>query len=124
MNGPLERAIEIIVKVADPDKVILFGSRARGDAKPESDYDLLVLKNGVKRDHKLAQEIYLNFRNIGASVDVRLFQKNKPPYSAGCARRTIDYLVRPAGGGMCSVRPTMRSTNPAHRAHPTIYRLG
>jgi predicted nucleotidyltransferase len=30
MDKPLEKAIDIIVKVADPDKIILFGSRARG----------------------------------------------------------------------------------------------
>ena len=70
MSNPLERAIEIIVKVADPEQIILFGSQARGDAKPESDYDLLVLKNGVKHTRKLAQQIYLSFRNIGVSVDV------------------------------------------------------
>jgi len=31
-------------------KVILFGSRARGDAKPDSDYDLLVVLRGGSRD--------------------------------------------------------------------------
>ncbi|MCH8294417.1 nucleotidyltransferase domain-containing protein [Candidatus Poribacteria bacterium] len=77
MSNPLERAIEIIVKVADPDQIILFGSRARGDAKQDSDYDLLVLKNDVKRTHKLAQEIYLNFRNIGAPVDVIVADSQK-----------------------------------------------
>lgn len=29
----------------DPDRIILFGSRARGDARPDSDYDLLVVKD-------------------------------------------------------------------------------
>ena len=43
MSNPLERAIEIIVKVADPDQIILFGSRARGDAKQDSDYDICVI---------------------------------------------------------------------------------
>ena len=40
MNDSLEKAIKIIVKVAEPDKIILFGSHARGDDKPGSDYDL------------------------------------------------------------------------------------
>jgi len=44
----LRRIVEIIVKEIDPDKIILFGSRARGDYKEDSDYDILVLKEGVK----------------------------------------------------------------------------
>jgi len=70
MDEALQKAVDIIVKVADPDKVILFGSRAREDYSDDSDYDLLVLKRDVKKQRKLAQEIYLNFEYIGASVDV------------------------------------------------------
>jgi predicted nucleotidyltransferase len=29
-TDPLEKAIEIIIRSVDPDKIILFGSRARG----------------------------------------------------------------------------------------------
>ena len=78
MSIPLNRAIEAIVQVADPDKIILFGSRARGMHKEgESDYDLLILKRGVKRKRQLAQRIYLNFRNIGAPVDVIVADLNE-----------------------------------------------
>ena len=78
MSNPLDKAVEAIVQVADPDKIILFGSRARGTHKEdESDYDLLVLKRGVKRTRQLAQKIYLNFRNIGAPVDVIVVDLNE-----------------------------------------------
>jgi predicted nucleotidyltransferase len=33
MNDSLKKAIKTIVKVAEPDKIILFGSHARGDDK-------------------------------------------------------------------------------------------
>ena len=70
MNDSLEKAIETIVKVAEPDKIILFGSHAREDHSLESDYDLLVLKRGVKKERELTQKIYLNFKNIGSPIDV------------------------------------------------------
>lgn len=38
------------------EKVIFFGSRARGVAKPWSDYDILIVLN--KREHKTIDEIY------------------------------------------------------------------
>lgn len=42
----LEAIIRRIVEVARPDKIILFGSAARGERGPNSDVDLLVIKSG------------------------------------------------------------------------------
>ena len=70
MNDSLEKAIKTIVRVAEPDKIILFGSHARGDDKPGSDYDLLVLKRGAKKQRSLTQKIYLSFKNVGVPIDV------------------------------------------------------
>jgi len=70
MNDSLEKAIKIIVQVARPDKIILFDSHAKGDDRSESDYDLLVLKRGVKKQRSLTQKIYLSFKDVGAPIDV------------------------------------------------------
>ncbi|MBW2065931.1 MAG: nucleotidyltransferase domain-containing protein [Deltaproteobacteria bacterium] len=70
MEDSLEKAIEIIVRVAEPDKIILFGSFARGQGREQSDYDLLVLKRGVRKERELTQKIYLNFKGVGAPIDV------------------------------------------------------
>ena len=70
MKEALEKAVKIIVQVADPDRIILFGSRTRGDAKKESDFDVCVLKKGVEHRRKLAQRIYRSLYGIGAPVDV------------------------------------------------------
>ena len=40
----LQRMVAAIVEAADPEQVILFGSRARGDARPDSDVDLVVVE--------------------------------------------------------------------------------
>lgn len=41
----LDRMIRTLVAEADPEQVVLFGSRARGDARPDSDVDLLIVES-------------------------------------------------------------------------------
>ena len=65
----LDKIIQRIVEVADPEKIILFGSAARGEMGPNSDVDLLVVKSGVHR-RRLTQAIYMNLFGVGQAVDV------------------------------------------------------
>ena len=39
----LESMVEVIVEIASPEKIILFGSQARGTAREDSDYDFLII---------------------------------------------------------------------------------
>ena len=41
----LQQMVDAIVAEVDPDQVILFGSRARGDARENSDVDFVVLES-------------------------------------------------------------------------------
>lgn len=65
----LQEIIRRIVAVAQPEKIILFGSAARDEMGPNSDVDLLVVKSGVHR-RKLAGDIYVNLIGVGQAVDV------------------------------------------------------
>jgi predicted nucleotidyltransferase len=40
----LDEIVQRILEVSHPQKIILFGSRARGEAQPDSDYDILVIE--------------------------------------------------------------------------------
>ena len=72
-NDPVELLKEIvrrIVEVAKPDRIIMFGSRARGDARSDSDVDLLVVKSNVLSRREIADRIYVKLIGIPVPIDV------------------------------------------------------
>lgn len=69
-SDKLREVILRIVEIAQPDKVLLFGSAARGEMGPNSDLDLLVVKSGAVHRGRLTEIIYENLIGIGQAVDV------------------------------------------------------
>ena len=69
------------IKKIDPSvQIILYGSRARGDYKPDSDYDLLILTDGeatLRREDRFRNQIYDIELETGAVLTVRLINKEQ-----------------------------------------------
>ncbi len=43
LSGQIAEMVRRIVRASAPEKIVLFGSHARGEASPDSDVDLLVV---------------------------------------------------------------------------------
>jgi predicted nucleotidyltransferase len=52
-------------------KIILFGSRARGDARPDSDFDLLVIMRDLTPDEtrRVTLSLYRALRGAGVNAE-------------------------------------------------------
>jgi len=68
----IDKIISIIVSLASPDQIILFGSYARGDNTAKSDIDLLILKKGLKNGREICGSIYMAFLENKISIPVDL----------------------------------------------------
>lgn len=67
----LKEMVRRIVEGFDPEKIILFGSQARGDAGPDSDIDLLVvMETESKREATLQIGVALNAMGVPKDVIV------------------------------------------------------
>lgn len=66
----IEEVVRRIVEVAQPERIILFGSAARGQVGPDSDLDFLVIKSGVEHRGRLAGNIYRRLFGVPVPVDV------------------------------------------------------
>ena len=67
-----------LVDAYQPERIYLFGSIARGDEGPDSDYDLLVIvpdeATAVRRDSDLA---YRALRGTGIAADVLVWVRSR-----------------------------------------------
>ncbi|MCU0247806.1 MAG: nucleotidyltransferase domain-containing protein [Bryobacter sp.] len=69
----LAEIVRRLVAAIDPDKIILFGSRARGQARPESDYDLLIIKETAGPAHSRVLPAYRALDPLPLAKDVLWF---------------------------------------------------
>ena len=69
----IQAAVDRIVAAANPTKVILFGSYARGEANEDSDLDLMVVEPVV--DDRATEMIRLRraVGRVGIGVDVLVY---------------------------------------------------
>jgi predicted nucleotidyltransferase len=68
--GVLEEAVRRVVAASEPERIVVFGSSARGEMGPDSDVDLLVIKRDVHRKRAVAAEILRALRGLPEAFDV------------------------------------------------------
>ena len=68
--GHVAEAVQRLVEAADPLRIIVFGSVARGEATPDSDLDLLVfMPDGVDRKQS-RRDLRYALIDLGVAKDV------------------------------------------------------
>jgi HEPN domain-containing protein/predicted nucleotidyltransferase len=77
----LDEMVQVIVREIDPDQVYLFGSRARGDARADSDIDLLIIDHKpFGPGHSRFQEcnrVYRALSSFHVPKDIRLYSSEE-----------------------------------------------
>jgi len=80
-NDEIMKLVYIVADIADPDRIILFGSYAYGEPSDKSDIDLLVIKNGrdlsIDDEAKLATDILYKRRELGIRTRYDVFYQTE-----------------------------------------------
>ena len=66
----ITKAIELVLRAAPGASVILFGSHARGEVRPDSDLDLLVIEEEVTARRQEMARLSDVLRPLGIPVDI------------------------------------------------------
>lgn len=70
-DGVLTEILQRLVAAFQPERVYLFGSKARSDAGPDSDYDLMiVVPNDTPPERRRSRLAYQALRGTRVAADV------------------------------------------------------
>lgn len=69
-EATLAEIVQRLVRAVDPDRIILFGSRARGDAAADSDLDLLLVKASDAPPHRRPIPAYRALSGMRIPLDI------------------------------------------------------
>jgi predicted nucleotidyltransferase len=76
-DAALAEIVRRLAKAYQPERIYLFGSKARGDAGPDSDYDLMIIvpddASAERRRSRLAYEV---LRGTGTAADVLVWLRS------------------------------------------------
>ncbi len=74
----LREMVDRLVHALHPERIYLFGSRARGDAGPDSDYDLLaVVPDSDLAPHRRDVLAFRALCGVGAAKDVLVWTREE-----------------------------------------------
>jgi predicted nucleotidyltransferase len=88
----IQEMVRRIVERFQPERIVLFGSHARGAAEPDSDVDLLVVMKVLGSKRKQAIEIDMTLADMGLPKDVVVVT----PEEVERYRDIVGTIIRPA----------------------------
>ena len=90
--------VERIVREVDPERVYLFGSRARGDAREDSDVDFLIVQReepGVERDpHRQEVQLWEALSQFRVAKDILVYPAAEVERRRGWLNHVVAYALR------------------------------
>ncbi len=77
-NDPiLAEIVRRLVEVLKPERIYLFGSKARGEAGADSDYDLMVVvPHATEPGYRLAQKAHTLIWDMGTAADIPVWSRD------------------------------------------------
>ncbi len=90
----IKKIADIIVKKTHPKKIYLFGSHAKGTARPESDLDLLIIAEMPGPKNKRSLAIRRLFPKRDFSLDVFVYHEDEYNEEVGIANTLATTVAR------------------------------
>lgn len=74
----LARILDRLIEAYEPERIYLFGSKARGDFGPDSDFDLIVIvPDDAPEERKRSRLAYEKLWGTGTAADVLVWTSDR-----------------------------------------------
>ncbi|MBI3090707.1 MAG: nucleotidyltransferase domain-containing protein [Candidatus Tectomicrobia bacterium] len=74
----LAEIVRRLVEAYQPERIYLFGSKARGDAGPDSDYDLMmIVREASAPGYHISQAAHALLWDLGTAADILVWTKER-----------------------------------------------
>jgi len=83
-----------IVRLIHPEKIVIFGSYARGDSRSESDIDLLVIADSTEPRYRRAAPLYGALSDILVPMDILVYSPSEVREWSNVPRAFVTTAVR------------------------------
>ena len=94
----VQEIVQRIVAAANPEQIILFGSRARDEAREDSDVDLLIIESepfGPKRTRlREIGRLESAIGRIALSTDLLVYSRNEVEHWRNVAHHVVSRALR------------------------------
>jgi predicted nucleotidyltransferase len=90
----MAKIVRRIVDVAHPQRIILFGSQARGSVRPDSDIDILVITDSTEPRHRRSVPLYGALSDILVPMDILVYSPEEVEEWSGVRQAFITTAVR------------------------------
>lgn len=90
----LNEVTERIRRIAHPSKIILFGSRARGENQMNSDWDFLVIAESDLPRHKRSSPLYGALSDMPAGMDILVYTPDEVAEWSNVPQALITTAIR------------------------------
>ena len=90
----VQEIVRRIVETVHPEKIILFGSLARGHARPESDLDLLVIAQSQEPRYRRSAPLYGILSDIFIPMDILVYSPEEVEEWSGVRQAFVTTAIR------------------------------
>lgn len=90
----LTEIVTRILSTGSPQRIVLFGSRARGQARPDSDLDLLIIEESNLPRYRRAARYYLALAGTFPAKDIVVWRPQEVAEWEGVANSFISTALR------------------------------
>ena len=88
----MDQIVALITSKISPERVVLFGSYAKGENKENSDIDILIIVKNLKNERQITGSLYKELLNTNISIPIDFIAVDYDKYNT--LKNKIGYIYK------------------------------